>query len=310
MSGLELGAIADFLDMKTFRRGDVIYREGDRGSDLFIVYTGIVGCFTTGNDGTRYEQEPFAPKAFFGEMSLVDGDERAETCYALEDVRLLVLSGLDFYRIVWDYSMLAVKLLKAMNLEMAKRLSRASWFLNDMVRWGEIARRRAVTDDLSGLFNRRFLEESVQTRFSRGISGSRKCSILLIDFDYFRDINLKYGALAGDAVISTAGATIQRVVSERDIPARLSGDEFAILLPDSGREDAMRLAGSLQSEIASLFLEFRTGPDARPEKVILTISVGVATSPDNGKTGAELFDAADSALYRAKQEGRNRVRCC
>lgn len=307
MSDLELDAIAEFLEMKIYHTGDVIFTEGDAGSELFIVYTGLIGISTTQKDGSKRELDSFGPKCFFGEMTLVAGETRTETCYVLEDSRLLVLSGLDFYRIVWDYSMLGFKLLKAITREMTNRLAKANRFLDDMVRWGEIARRRAVTDDLSGLFNRRFLEETIATRFSRGISKSSQCALLMIDFDRFRDINLKYGTLAGDAVISNAGATIQRVITDNSVPSRLSGDEFAILLPDSGIDEALCIAHSLQTEIAALFLEFRTGPESKPENVTLTISIGAAACPDHGKTGQELFEAADRALFRAKNEGRNRV---
>lgn len=310
MSGLELDAVAAFLEPHLYPKGSVIYGEGDAGSEMFIVHTGTIGSYIAESDGKRRELKSYGPKAFFGEMALVEGECRMATCYALEDSKLLVLSGLEFFRMVWDYPMLGVKFLKALTRVMIDRLSKASGFLDDMVRWGEIARRRAVTDDLSGLFNRRFLEEAVKSRFSRGFNDSRKCALLMIDFDRFRDINMTYGTMAGDAVISNAGATIQRLVGEANIPSRLSGDEFAILLPDSGIDEALALANCLQSEIAALFLEFRTGPGVKPESVTLTLSIGAAACPEHARTEADLFKAADEALYRAKQEGRNRVCSC
>lgn len=307
MSRLELEAVSEFLEPRMYQKGATIFAEGDTGTEMFIVHTGIIGMYMTQSDGGKREQKPFEAKAFFGEMALVEGECRSATCYAIENSKLLVLSGLDFFRMVWDYPMLGVKLLKSMTKVMIERLSKASGFLDDMVRWGEIARRRAVTDDLSGLFNRRFLEESIKTRFSRGFGESRKCSLLMIDFDKFRDINLTYGTMAGDAVITNAGALIQRIVGENHIPARLSGDEFAILLPDAGITEALQLAETLQAEIAALYLEFRTGPGKKPEKVILTLSIGVASCPEHAKTESDLFHAADQGLYRAKKEGRNRV---
>ncbi len=309
MSRLELDAVADLLEPRIYPKGSVIFNQGDAGSEMFIVHTGSIGLYKTIQNGVRRECRPFGPKTFFGEMSLVEGECRPGTCYALEDSKLFVLSGLNFFRMVWDYPMLGVKFLKAMTKDMIERLSKASGFLDDMVRWGEIARRRAVTDDLSGLFNRRFLEESVKTRFSRGFGECKKCSLLMIDFDKFRDINFTYGTMAGDAVITNAGAAIQRVVGENNIPSRLSGDEFAILLPESGIEEAMNLAKKLQEEIAALFLEFKAGPGVKPENVTLTLSIGAASCPEHADTETELFHAADQALYRAKMEGRNRV-CC
>ncbi len=307
MSTLELEAVAEFLEPRLYSRGSVLFREGDAGSELYIVSSGKIGQYSISTDGRRQEQKPLVKGSLFGEMALVEGERRTTTCYALTDSKILVLSGLNFFRMVWDYPMLGVKLLRSMATVMIERLAKASVFLDDMVRWGEIARRRAVSDDLSGLFNRRFLEETIHARFSRGFSDGRRCSLLMIDFDKFRDINLEYGTLAGDAVITNAGATIARIVGENCIPSRLSGDEFAIFLPDRGIESAVDLACRLQQEIASLYLVFRKGRGNASERVALTISVGAAACPDDAATVSALFDAADKALYRAKQNGRNQV---
>ena len=307
MSKLELDAAAEFLEPRIYPATSPIYSQGDAGTEMFIVHTGTIGFFSNSESHSRTEHKPLATKGFFGEMSLINGERRVMSAYAIEDSKVLVLSGLSFHRMVWDTPMLGVKFLKAMTLLRIERLAKTSGFLDDMVRWGEKARRRAVSDDLSGLFNRRFIEEAVSARFCRGVSDSRSCALLMIDFDRFREINASYGAIAGDAVISNVGATIQRLVGNSNIAARLSGDEFAILLPDSGIDEAMELARKIQSETASLFLEFRTAPGSVSQKVSLTLSIGVASSPDHAQTCEDLFQAADRALYRAKEEGRNRV---
>lgn len=307
MTPLELDAIAELLERRRYATGDLLFSEGDAGTEMFFVSSGKVGFFAIGPDGSRRESKPLGPDNYFGEMSLISGEARSKTAYALENTSVFVLSGLGFHGMVWDTPMLGVKFLKAMAASRIEQLSKASGFLDDMVRWGETARRRAVTDDLSGLFNRRFVEEAVSARFARGFRESRSCALLMIDFDRFRDINNDYGAIAGDAVISNVGATIQRLVGDSHIASRLSGDEFAIFLPHANIEEAMNLACELQSETASLFLEFRTTPGAPSKQVTLTLSIGVASSPENAKTETELFHAADRALYRAKEEGRNRV---
>lgn len=307
MSSLELKAVMELLEPRIYPEKNVLYSAGESGTELYIVHSGTVAITEEAPDGTLQETKRVGPKGFFGEMSVVSGLERQENCFALEDTKVFVLSGLNFQRMVWDTPMLGVRFLTAMNQAKVTSLAKASGFLDDMVRWGETARKRAVMDDLSGLFNRRFLEEAITARIYRGFRDSRKCSLLMIDFDHFRDINAKYGLIAGDAVISNVGATIQCLVSGSQIASRLSGDEFAILLPDSGAEVAMTLARRLQEETASLFLEFRPGPKAKSERVNVTLSIGVAVCPDDGSTMKDLFDAADRALYRAKEEGRNRV---
>lgn len=307
MSNLELEAVAGFLEPRIYPAKSPIYSEGDSGTEMFIIHTGTIGFFSNADSISRTENKKLGTKGFFGEMSLINGERRMTSAYAIEDSKVFILSGLNFHRMVWDTPMLGVKFLKAMALLRIERLAKTSGFLDDMVRWGEKARRRAVSDDLSGLFNRRFIEEAVVARFCRGVSPLHSCALLMIDFDRFREINAAYGAVAGDAVISNVGATIQCLVGNGNIAARLSGDEFAVLLPDSGIDEAMELARKIQSETASLFLEFRTAPGNASQKVSQTVSIGVASSPDHAQTGDDLFQAADRALYRAKEEGRNRV---
>lgn len=307
MSALELMAVMELLAPRMYPAGCDIYEPGETGTEMFVVHAGIVSILEETADGALRETKRVGPRGFFGEMAVVSGSPRAERCRALEDTKVFVLSGLDFQRMVWDTPMLGVRLLTAMNRSKAASLAKASGFLDDMVRWGETARKRAVIDDLSGLFNRRFLEEAIATRICRGFGESRECALLMIDFDRFRDINAKYGLIAGDAVISNVGATIQRLIDEGQIASRLSGDEFAIFLPDSGADEAMALANRLQEETASLYLEFRPGAKAKSERVTVTLSIGVAVGPGEGRDLKSLSDAADRALYRAKEGGRNRV---
>ncbi len=307
MTPLELNAIAELLETRDYAAGRAIYTEGEKGTEMFFIRTGSVGFYTVNSSGKRHESKPLGPLNFFGEMSLVSGEAHIRSAYAISNSSFFVLSGLSFHSMVWDTPMLGVKFLKAMAALRITQLEKANSFLDDMVRWGETARRRAVTDDLSGLFNRRFVEEAVTARFSRGFGETGSCALVMIDFDRFRDINNEYGAVAGDAVISNVGATIQRLVGDSHIAARLSGDEFAIFLPDADMDEALDLARELQEETASLFLEFRTAPGATSSQVCLTLSIGVASSPDCAQTSVDLFNAADRALYRAKEEGRNRV---
>lgn len=305
MSGLELNAVSAFLEPRRFRKGDVIFRRGDRGKELFIVRSGLVASTVTDSDGRERELYRFGPSGFFGEMSVIEDEPRSATCVALEDTELLALEGLDFYRLVWEYPMLGSHMLAAMARVMAGWLDEASGFLTDMVRWGETARRRAVTDELSGLFNRRFIEEAAHARFARSASGS--CSILMLDLDRFHLINDSYGKEAGDAVLSTAGAAYSRLVRDGDVAARLSGDEFAFLMPDAGIDEALALAERVRAETESLYLEFRAGPGASPKRVRLSASIGAAASPEHADGPEALFAAADKALFAAKRGGRNRV---
>jgi diguanylate cyclase (GGDEF)-like protein len=165
-------------------------------------------------------------------------------------------------------------------------------------------------DELSGLFNRRFLEETMRTRFSRAASNPPACALLMLDIDFFHSVNESYGREAGDAVISTTGAAFSRVVPESCVAARLSGDEFAFFLPDATRQEALEFAERIRTETEGLYLTFRNGRQSEPGMVHLTASIGVAASPDDATSYEDLYMRADKQLFRAKEAGRNCVRCC
>lgn len=307
MSPLELGAMAEFLKERRYARGAVVFREGEQGQELFIVRSGCVGSFVTQADGTRRRIYEFGPGRFFGEMAIVEGEPRSATCWAEEDSILLVLEGIDFYRLVFDHPMISLKLLSAIGRTMSSWLDESSRFLSDLVRWGEVARRRAVEDALTGLFNRRFLEETLSNRFSSGIVGGRRIALVMLDLDHFRDINGRFGPTAGDATIRAAGSAFRLALREGDVAARLAGDEFAFLLPNTGFDEAFAVAERLRRRAEGVRLNLRL-PDGKPQaEVRITASLGVAVAPDNASSPSALFDSSDKALYVAKESGRNRV---
>jgi len=307
MSGLELNAVSAFLEPRRYEAGAVICGRGEPGTEMFIVRAGRVASLAVDRDGNERQLYEFGPGRFFGEMAVIENEPRSATCVALEPTELLVLDGIDFYRLVWEHPMIGSRMLASMAKVMAGWLDEASGFLSDMVRWGETARKRAVTDELSGLFNRRFIEEASRSRFARGSSEPPLCSALMLDLDRFHALNERFGTTAGDSIISTAGAAYSRLIRDGDVAARLSGDEFAFFMPDAGPEEALAAAERIRSETESLYLEFRSGPGATPQRVSLSASIGVASSPFDATDHVGLFAAADKALFSAKESGRNRV---
>ncbi len=244
-------------------------------------------------------------------MSIIDHEKRSATCEASKDSVLLALDAIDFYRIIWECAGIGVKILTAMTTTMTEWLVEASLFLNDIVRWGETARKRAITDDVSGLFNRRFLEETLSAWFSKipetGFRKDQKCALLMLDIDRFHIINERFGMEAGDAIIANAGAAFSGYVPDGVIASRLSGDEFAFFLPDSGLEKAEALAEHIRKESENLYLELRKGRNTEPERINLKVSIGVAAFPLHASNKDELYQHADKALFAAKETGRNRV---
>jgi len=171
-----------------------------------------------------------------------------------------------------------------------------------MVRWGEDARKRAVTDSLTGLFNRRFLEEALRDQLQKARANSQPLSLIMMDLDRFREINQCFGAEAGDQAIRALVPVLRSVLRHDDIPARLAGDEFTILLPDTTAEQALALARAIGEGVRTVPCLAERG---RPQERITT-SLGIASFPLHASDAKSLWELADRALFKAKEQGRDR----
>lgn len=162
----------------------------------------------------------------------------------------------------------------------------------------------SVTDDLTRLYNARYLNMALrrETRLARRTG--RPVSLLFIDLDGFKSINDNHGHLAGSRALVEAGAVIRLSARDTDIVARFGGDEFALVLPDTGAQGALAVAERVRDRIARHGFLAAEGLD-----IHLTASVGVATLPDVAATPDELVQAADGAMYRVKDCGKNGIQC-
>ncbi len=157
------------------------------------------------------------------------------------------------------------------------------------------------TDELTGLFNRRHLADVFRGELSKAGKTGKPLSVLMIDFDRFKAFNDRFGHLEGDLLLREAGTFLVDRTHPTDILARYGGEEFVALLPATSKRQAAQLAERLRRE----FAEAHGAGDESSRR--LTISIGVATAPEDGGTEEALIGAADAALYRAKREGRNQV---
>jgi two-component system chemotaxis family response regulator WspR len=165
--------------------------------------------------------------------------------------------------------------------------------------------RLTKVDGLTGLSNRRYFDEYLQAEWSRSMRSQQALSVLMIDVDEFKRYNDRYGHLAGDEVLKSVAATIQRHCRRSsDLPARFGGEEFVVVLPDASLEQVMHLTERLCRSIEALSLPHL----ASTVSTHVTISIGAAlTIPIQGRSPLQLVDIADKALYQAKAAGRNRA---
>ncbi|MCL4810659.1 MAG: diguanylate cyclase [Thermoanaerobaculia bacterium] len=174
--------------------------------------------------------------------------------------------------------------------------------LLDLAAKNEILEKLALTDPLTGLANRRAFEEALEAELARAGRHGRPASLLFLDLDHFKAVNDSHGHAAGDEILSGFAAVLRRGCRRGDLAARIGGEEFAVLLPMTGRVPATLVAERIRRATEGHAL-------GQTVSVPVTVSVGVASTEE----GTEAFEVsrllrrADAALYRAKAEGRNRV---
>ena len=165
-----------------------------------------------------------------------------------------------------------------------------------------LLREQSVRDHLTGLFNRRYLEETLARELLRASRKELSLGIIMLDVDGFKEFNDTFGHAAGDAILKELGILLLEHVRGEDMPSRYGGDEFVIVLPDASREVTHERAELIRENVHHFHIQY--------EGQILeavTLSLGIAVFPKDGSTPETVLKAADDALYRAKREGRDRV---
>lgn len=160
----------------------------------------------------------------------------------------------------------------------------------------------ATHDDLTGLYNRRELERLLDEELVRAARYQRPLSVCMLDVDHFKTVNDSHGHDVGDEVLRELGRRIRKAIRTTDIATRYGGEEFTVILPETPLAEARAAAERLREFIAASPFTIPGGPS-----LDIRVSIGVATTSGEGASGAGLLKAADSALYKAKRSGRNRV---
>ena len=186
----------------------------------------------------------------------------------------------------------------AEQIEQAETLAESSIpSIENARRYGE-ARKLAETDALTGLYNQRYFHETLRREVVRANRYQRKLGLVVFDLDDFKKVNDQIGHLAGDRVLAQTADRLREAVRSVDIPCRIGGDEFAVILPESSAEEANLLYGRVHNSMRGTVL----GTDDER----LRLSAGIAEL-EHGDTAASLFERADRALYRAKELGKDRA---
>lgn len=174
--------------------------------------------------------------------------------------------------------------------------------LRDTVRLTETLRQQSIRDPLTGLFNRRFMEEALLRELLRAERLEQSLSVIMLDIDHFKRFNDTFGHDAGDLVLRQVGAFLHAHIRGADIACRYGGEEFILVLPGASLAAAQARADQLRLVTRDLVLQYEG-----QSLGTFSFSIGVAGYPEHGRIYSALLRAADEALYRAKRAGRDRV---
>ncbi len=303
LSDEEIGRIIKSLHSVEKDADEILFKEGDEGNELFIVMTGKVASYVVLPKGTKREIAEFKPGDFFGEMSIFENTHRSATCYTKEKSSLLSLGERDLFELILYEPEIAIKIMYRMLNITAERLLDRSEFLSDMVQWGEEARKRAITDELTGIYNRRFLDDSLMDYFEKAKNNGKPLSLIMLDIDNFKDYSEIFNQKQINQIILEVASVFKKQLRENDIAARYGGDEFTVIMPDTDLKSAFKIAEKIRIAVSELQLSNTLKKDIRQ----ITISLGISSYPENADDLDTLKVKADKALYKAKLEGRDKV---
>ncbi|MEL3912605.1 GGDEF domain-containing protein [Treponema pedis] len=293
----EIEVLASAMFYSEFDENQTLVYEKEPGNELFIIVKGTIAV-SVKSEGKEIELVRLGAGDFFGEMAMLEQELRSATCKAVEPVACLVLKSQDFSSLIIDQPKIAASVLNNMLKITSHRLVDTDSLLSQIIQWGDDAKKRAITDEFTGLYNRRYLDESFESLIKRGIRRHEDVNLAMVDIDHFGKLNKEYGAVFCDKILLAIADTFKRCFNSEDILIRYGGDEFCFIIQGVFERAEMQCKKVCENVNTLVFTE---QPDLR-----VSCSIGLAHYTP-GIAAAELLKLADNALYKAKEEGRNRT---
>jgi len=301
----ELAALEKYFKVRKCKADEPVIIPEEIRKELFIVLNGKVMSTLKLQGSIDRKHVELKRGDVFGELSLFGGTPGFDTFISIEESELLVIGENEFLELIEKTPEYSIRLISNLLSHSIMQLRKSSRFLADVVEWGEKASRRVITDELTGLYNRAFLDDAIENFFYISQSNNKPLSFLMLDTDNFRKINELIGHEGGNAVIIEFAGIIRRIISKHGIMARYGGDEFSILLPETDLNSAVEIAEQIRESVETFdFSKHLCGHD-----IPITTSIGVSSFPDTAMDLATFKQKADDSLYKAKESGKNRIRC-
>jgi len=301
----DLEILEKYFKIKKYNVEETVINPGEIRKELFIVLSGRIFSTLKLPGSIDRKHVEYNPGDAFGELSMFGNKPVFDSYTASDKSELLVIEEKDFLELIETTPECSIKLISKLLSHTITEFRKSSRFLADVVEWGEKASRRVITDELTGLYNRAFLDDALENFFYISQSNSKPLSFLMLDTDNFRTINEIIGHDAGNGVIIEFAGIIKRVISKHGIMARYGGDEFSILLPETDLKSAMEIAEQIRASVET----FNFSKHLCGHTLAITTSIGVSSFPETAADLPAFKQKADESLYKAKESGRNRVEC-
>lgn len=286
--------LLDACPVVDFPAGSELLAPGKPNSNLYLVLSGRLSVHL--GDKSYTPHVVFEAGDCAGEMSILDAKPVSAFVVSQENCRLMVIRQ----ETVWALINASHGVSRNLLYILSGRMRYDNEALVNSIKLQREYEHVASTDGLTGLHNRRWLDDSFRRQMNRCERNGQPCSIIMLDIDHFKQMNDRFGHLAGDRVLCTVAQVLLNMLRPTDLVARYGGEEFALCLPETPLKGAWNIADRLRKAIANTPTPFEEGkllPAAN-------VSLGIAAMQPNQSLDS-LLSAADAALYRAKANGRN-----
>ena len=295
MASLE--SYLEHCEEKALQTGEVLLSPNQGNQTIYILLCGRLHVYLDSPKAPPLNH--VKPGECVGEISMIDHQRPSAFVVSAEPSRLLGFSQDTVWAMINASHMVSKNLLYIL----ASRLRQGHGVLVDGLKLQTQLKQHAVIDGLTGLHNRRWFDDAMQCKVKYSNSNDSPLCLMLLDIDYFKKFNDEFGHLAGDQVIRAVAGALSASMRPDDMPARFGGDEFAVILPETGIDEALVIGERLRTHVQELSV--RLGDQILPA---VSVTLGVATMC-KGDTVDSLFKRADESLYAAKKRGRNCLGC-
>lgn len=276
--------------------GEVLLSPEHENREIFLIVSGRMAVHLDRLESPALMS--LGPGECAGEMSMIDNHQPSAFVVALEPCQVLIVSQKQLWAMLGASHGVAFNLL----LILSRRMRHGNSLIRDVLEIQSQLEYYATVDGLTGLYNRRWLDEMFPRTLERCRMEGQRLFLLMLDLDYFKRCNDEYGHLSGDQVLMSVAQVLRRRLRPHDLVARYGGEEFAVMLLENDEKEALTIAERLRQSISEIAIKCPEGVLAP----VITASLGLAgLLPDD--TLDSLLHRADQALYRAKSAGRNRV---